>query len=428
MDVVATADLAQVATFLGLKQVARAVPVSPGTMTYYFGSREEFSREVFEHIFDRFYAYWSYASVEEALERLAGGAGDLAGVADAVASQVARVAPGPDSPPMDDAERRLAASFSMAEALLTAVAPNDSRATRILAVRAERDREHFATFVLALMEITGRSWRTGVELEQLVVAVQSLIEGFLHVRRIDPAAAPVAALSDGLLRLYLALTADARDLDADAADALHARFSRELHQADREVLVSRAVAAATNVYARAGWNGLTIAAVAAELGVDRIAVVRIFVDRRGLAAAIWADRLPALRRVARSLAQTPEVAEVVRIFLETLVDLARRDVALSAALLEGVFAASIAPDGATADALDPRRLVPLPQVLAPLLEARADQLALAGVPDGLTYLDAAALLCNTALHVAFTRPRWAEERVVNVVMGTTFAGMAKRRD
>lgn len=427
LDLVAAADLADVSAFVGMKQVARAVPVSPGTMTYYFGSREAFSREVFAHIFERFDQEWFYTGVDAKLARLAREPDDLVDIMAAVAAQVERLSPGPDTPAVGEEEQRLVTAFGVAEALLSAVAPNDPQAAEAIRETLARDRAYYGTLVEMLGELTGRAWRPGADPARFVVAMQGLVEGFLHVRRSDPGAAPMAVLADTLLRMYLSLTSDAEDLGTDDFDALHARFSREPLAEDQEALLCRAVRAATSVYARGGWNGLTIAAVAEEMGVDRIAVVRIFGDRRGLAAAIWAHRLPALRRVASSLAGTPGVAEVARTFLEALVEQARLDVALSAALLEGVFSATIAPERAAApESLDPRKLVPLPRILAPLLEDRADQLSLEEVPGGLTVSDAAALLCNTALHVAFTRPKWDEGRVVDVVMATTFAGMTRK--
>ncbi|SDB80285.1 regulatory protein, tetR family [Raineyella antarctica] len=423
MDLLAQAELTDVTTFIGMKQVARAVPVSPGTMTYYFGSREVLVREVLQHVLERFGTEWSYDGVDRAMADLARGEGDLAGVARSLAQQVARLAPGPDSPEADDGQRRLFASFGVAEALLAAVAPNDPVAAQTVAALAAHQRERYAALTQTLMDITGRAWRPGADPDQLVIATQALVEGFLRVRRFDPGSAPVAVFADTLLRLYLSLTANADDLDADAVDALHARFSKEPLGVDQKESLARATAAVQRIYARHGWNGLTIPAVAAELGVDRIAMVRIFTDRRGLAAAVWAHRLPALRRVARSLGGTAPVEEVVQIFLEELVELARRDVPLTAALLEGVFSATLERATETSteteeasqteavpapESLNPKELVPLPAILAPLLEERAEQLALDAIPGGLSAFDAAALLCNATLQLSFTRPQWNE--------------------
>lgn len=420
------ADLTDVTAFIGMKQVARAVPVSPGTMTYYFGSREVLVREVVDHVLERFLDAWSFEVVDEALGRLARGEGDLADVAHSVADLVAQLSPGPDTSEPADPQRELAASFGVAEALLAAVAPNDPEAAATVAAVAAARRARYAELTAVLMGITGRRWRPSARPERLVVLTQALAEGFLHVRRYDPESAPVEIFADGLLRLYLSLTTDVTDLSADAVDTLHARFSKEPLGDGQEVLLERAVLAAQHVYVRQGWNGLTITAVAEDLGVDRVAVVRIFGDRRGLAAAVWANRVPALRRVAKSLGETTSVTDVVRIFLEELVDQARRDMPLSVALLEGVFVATLAGASPSApESLDPKKLVPLPDILAELLEDRRDQLALDDVPGGLTPFDAAALLCNTALHLAFTRPDWAEQRVVDVVMATTFAGMRR---
>ena len=432
MGLLAQADLTDVTTFIGMKQVARAVPVSPGTMTYYFGSRDVLAREVLEHALERFLAEWSYDFVDQAMAELAEGETDLVDVVRALAQQVARLAPGPDSPEVDDRLRGLFASFGMAEALLAAVAPNDPAAAKALVVLGAHQRERYAALTRTLMEVTGRVWRPGADPDQLVIVTQALVQGFLRVRRFDPGSAPVAVFADTLLRLYLSLTANADDLDADAVDALHARFCKEPLEEDQAELLVRATAAVQTIYSRHGWNGLTIPAVAAELGVDRIAVVRIFTDRRGLAAAVWANRMPALRRVAKSLGGRAPVEEVVQIFLDFLVELARRDVPLTAALLEGVFTATVdhstetEPGAATApEALNPKKSVPLPDILAPLLQDRAEQLALDAVPGGLSALDAAALLCNSALHLSFTRPQWNEHRVVGVIMATTFAGMRK---
>lgn len=428
MGLLAQADLTDVTTFIGMKQVARAVPVSPGTMTYYFGSRDVLAREVLEHALDRFLAEWSYDFVDQAMAGLAEGEIDLVGVVRALAQQVARLAPGPDSPEVDDRLRGLFASFGMAEALLAAVAPNDPAAAKALVVLAAHQRERYAALTRTLMDVTSRVWRPGADPDQLVIVTQALVQGFLRVRRFDPDSAPVAVFADTLLRLYVSLTANADDLDADAVDALHARFRKEPLGEDQAELLVRATAAVQTIYSRHGWNGLTIPAVAAELGVDRIAVVRIFTDRRGLAAAVWANRVPALRRVAKSLGGRESVEEAVQIFLDFLVELARRDVPLTAALLEGVFTATVdhATEAATApEALNPKKLVPLPDILAPLLQDRAEQLALDAVPGGLSVFDAAALLCNSALHLSFTRPQWNEHRVVGVIMATTFAGMRK---
>jgi hypothetical protein len=94
--------------------------------------------------------------------------------------------------------------------------------------------------------------------------------------------------------------------------------------------------------------------------VSRATVVANFKDQRGLAAAVWARRMPELRSASE---RDPELLlhRAAHATFERLATTARRDQTLSAAFLEGVFAFAMEHGPLVPGSLaDPRNLAAAP--------------------------------------------------------------------
>jgi AcrR family transcriptional regulator len=409
VELVGSVDLSQVLSFMSYRAVARQAHVRPGTVEYHFGSKHELDLATAvagADLFDKV----DHQPLLVALETLADGTGDLTGVATAmgrVLESVSATGPG----------HAAVAGANGTVMLVNAAAANDRHAVAVLRAEEERVVGLLSEMVAATAAATGRAWRPAYDARRFALLTQTLVGGFTFVRRYHPDNAPIDLFVDAWMRLFLGVTVDVTEAEPDTVDRVAARYGGDPEDVDADR--RRLVDATRHVYAERGWQGLTEDAVAERSGLARLDVVRLVGDRRGLAAAVWASRLPRLERTLALLTGVASLEHVVTGYLGELVAIVREDMALSAAFLEGLWA-STARGGGPADS---HSMVPLTQLVVPLVAERADQLALDELD--LAPEDVAALLVGYGLYLAFTRPGWPAERVVSVVVGTTYAGMAR---
>jgi AcrR family transcriptional regulator len=187
------------------------------------------------------------------------------------------------------------------------------------------------------------------------------------------------------------------------------------------------VRAAIEVYRRDGWDGVTVSAVEAHSDVSRRTIIANVGDRNGLAAAIWSQLLPDLRAAVAADVDLTAHRRISR-HLHRMVELVRAHPQLTGALLAGVLAYTIEHGPPTGtDPADPRTLVPLPAILRPVLLDCAEVLRPGLVDDEVQATDTAALLTNTTLHLAITRPSLSASDVTGRICDTMLAGMLLRR-
>jgi AcrR family transcriptional regulator len=401
---------------VGPKRVAETAGVTQGTCTHHFPSKEKLHEELVGFVLDSFLASDAYGRLRSTLLRFgADGGGDLRELVAAVAGQLQRLDPRADG--------GVARSDVVLYHLLAAAAPHDPGAARPAREYLAALRARHVELLRLFLEVSGRRERADVPVERLAVAVLALTDGFVLARRVDPATAPVQLYADVLLRLLLSCTVDPTGSEPDSVDTLAARVGAApppLTEVDRQ----RITVAAGRIYAQSGWEGLTLEEVAQQAGVDRTAVVRLLGDRRGLAAAVWsAQNMPMLETVATAAAAHPDVRGVVFSYLHMLAQQARRDQALTAHLIEAVFAHTVRASDGRPLIGDVRFLVPVPHRLAPLLRARAEQLREGEADTEVAAFDAAALLCNATLHLAFTRPLLSPAAVADRICDTTLLGL-----
>jgi AcrR family transcriptional regulator len=406
---IGAADTTNALAFLSYRAVAGAAHVRPGTVEYHFPTKDDLNRATLSAAVD-FYAELDHEPILRALRGLSDGTGDLGALAEAMGEQLGAMSPeGPRLPAL--------AGAGTAVTLALAAAPRDPEAAALLRSGQEAATAGFAELHAATLAATRRRWRAEYDAQRMARLTQVLVSGFLFVRRYNPEHASVDLFVDAWLRLFLGMTEDIQYGDPDAVDVAAAR----LGVASGDDVATRAamLKAAQETYAERGWQGLTDSAVASRLGVPRAEVLRLVGSRRGLAAAVWAGRVPRFARTLSHLQDVESLEDVVRGYLDELVSTVRDDMSLTAALLEGLLA--VTTHGGS-DPRDPHALVPLAALLEPHVEARMDQLE----PGGLDASDVAQMLVGYALYLAFTRPEWPAERVVAVIVGTTYRGMTRQ--
>jgi AcrR family transcriptional regulator len=309
--------------------------------------------------------------------------------------------------------------------LAAAVATRDQRAALALHDGIESNRVVREAIADLMLTHRSRRWRDGVTTESAARAQEALVYGFLLIRRFDRSRCTADEYAGMAVRLFDACTVSDYVPEApDYRDSL--LVPSRIPHLDGAKRVAIAEAAA-HVYEEAGWQGLTMVAVAERAGVSRPTVVANFKDRRGLAAAVWSRNLPELRSATEQEVPLP-VGQAVHAHVERLATVARRDRTLSAAFIEGVFAYAIShgapiPD----DPADPRTLVPLPQLIEPAIQQHALQFRPGNADSDGAVSDTATLLTDQGLQLAMTHPSLSATGVAERVCSTTLAGMMKRR-
>jgi AcrR family transcriptional regulator len=401
-----------------LNQVAVKSGYSGGTRSHHFKTKDEFLDALVKQVLETALAEDPYLALKSALCRLAASqGGNVSDLVGAVARELESMDCRPSAPLATRAEGIL-------YPLLVAAAPNDANARARLGRYVATVRGRYVELLTIFLEASGRQLRHDWSLDTLALVVLALTDGFLGARRLNAQEAPHELYGDVLLRLLLACTVDPAASGPDPVDGLVARVEAAAPPATPEQRAA-IIDAAGRAYSWHGWTGLTLDAVARQAGIDRGIVARLLVDRRGLAVAVWSAKcVPTLARMAELAAGVEDVRTVVATYLETLVELARQDTHLSAHLLEALFAGHVRPASEPA-AEELRGLVPVPDQLVPLLRQRAAQLRPGQADTDEQAYEAAALLCNSALHLAATRPHLSPAAVVHRICDTVVRGMQR---
>lgn len=424
----ASATLKEAAGFVGPRAVAESAGKSLGTVTHHFpaGKGKNLRAEAVRRALSRTGEAESGLSLDLANARAKFGVdGDTAldEVAAALARELGVFSPdeGPNDPIIEAEET---AAF-----LGAAVAPRDEVAAGLL---RDFTAPHIAIHTEVsryLVEALGLRWADGMSAEAFGLTTNSLASGFRWTRRFDRAAAPLKLYADMYIRMFSASTVPAiseaiDDYRVSLLSAGAVPRGSSLDQGKRAAVV----AAAHRIYdRRRRWEDITVTAVAKEANVSRPTVISNFQDRNGLAAAVWARHLPSLTHELDGSSRLP-LLQALHQYLTALVTAARTDKYLTGAFLDGVFRYTVhhgAPN--PADPADPRTLVPLPPMLAPLIQDNANHFRAGNAGNPREALDSAALLTNHTLHLAITRPQLESRKVVNRICETTLAGMLLRR-
>lgn len=428
-DLFADLDLATtIGAVVGVRTVAAAVGVSPATVNHHFRAgdaprNERLAAAAVERALLRSSTSGAVLVAEASLNTLdalrQGDPEALHRLAAIAASDVLWFSPD-DGTPNVDREARMVATF-----LAAAVAPQSPQATRSLRTHYGDLTKLYSELYQALLEATGRRLIAGLDVESFANVFTALADGFILRRRFEPERAPAALFGDVVVRLFEALTSPAGSSeDSDPADnllPLPPGSGLDVHK--RAAIVRAAI----EVYRHDGWDGVTIGAIEAGSDVSRRTIIANVGDRNGLAAAIWSQFLPDLQAGIDADADLPPHRRISR-HLQRIVELTGAHRRLTGALLAGVHAYTIEHGPPTGtDPADPRTLVPIPRLLRPVILDCAGVLRPGLAGDEAQASDTAALLTNTTLNLAITRPGLAASEVTSRICDTMLAGMLQRR-
>ncbi len=416
--------LEDVTGFLGPRAIARRAGVSLGTVTYHFpGSSGDLVEAALAYAYEQGETD-SWSSLADDMDTAGSGLGrsEETAIDDILLVMAQNLeANSPSNGFADPGVEARETAFYLA----AAVAPRDRRAAQALHGGIDSNRVVREAIADLMLTHRSRRWRDGVTTESAARAQEALIYGFLLIRRFDRARCTAEEYAGMAVRLFDACSVSEYVPEApDYRDSLLVPSRIPHLDGAKRVAIAQAAA---HVYEEAGWQGLTMVAVAERAGVSRPTVVANFKDRRGLAAAVWARNLPELRTAAEQEAPLP-VSHAVHAHLERLATVARRDRALSAAFTEGVFAYAMThgapiPD----DPADPRTLVPLSPLIEPAIQQHKGQFRSGNADSERAVSDTATLLTDQGLQLAMTHPSLSPSGVAERVCDTTLAGMMKRR-
>jgi AcrR family transcriptional regulator len=408
--------------------VAEAAGVSPGTITHHFPPQSKRPRgslpyAALQRALDRVGNF----PVEETADILTAAAAALDDGDPDAADDIARalekdmLAFSPDGGPSDP----VVESEEIALFLAAAAGPHDPIAAQVVRDFCKPMRATYEAANERLLAATRRRFRLGVDGASFAVIQEALCDGFIWIRRFDPDAAPTRMFTDAWMRLFEACTLPAATFDEGHSAESVFRLP-EGSKLDPDKRAAIAVAAA-RVYDSRGWDGLTVLAVAEEAGVSRPTVVAHFGDRNGLAAAVWTRHIPGLRAEADRDSGKP-VHIALTNHLRRITEIARVDRYLTAAFLEGVFGYTVKHGVPRLDdPADPRNLVPLPSLIEGLIQQNSKKFRAGYADTPLAVADTAALLTNTGMHLAMTRPAMRAWEIADRVRDTMLAGMLRTR-
>ncbi len=235
----------------------------------------------------------------------------------------------------------------------------------------------------------GREMAPGTTVRQLAAVLTGLVEGMTMRQLVDPDLVPPSLFADAVLALVPAFTrplpgpaeGSAASFFEDAVGAFGAAVdpgsadgelsepseSSQSRSGRRRVERTRAaiIAAARAEFALVGFAGATVAGIAATADVSATTVYEHFGSKAGLAAASFerahAEAVSAL--VADGQAPLARLhSHLCRVYALLVADRSG-----TKALLDAVIQLSDA--GPPTDSSDPRALVPLPDVLVPVIAA-----------------------------------------------------------
>jgi AcrR family transcriptional regulator len=422
-ELLAELELPEAMAAIGVRAVATRAGVPPGTVNHHFtpsgdrGHNRALAVGALQHVFSSSVA----ETIDQTVSGLADGAAHLSFSDPESIAQLAQVAI-TDLLAVEDPGGE---AGTVAQYLAVATAPRDPDAARILTDAYRYVLDTTSTAYASLAEVTQRRFVRGWSPQALSVVFTALVDGFVLRRRFDARQAPPELYADAAIRLFLACTIDKTALEeVDPTDALiPLPKGSQLDPQRREALAMAAGA----LYDADGWPAVTPGAVATYAAASRATVTAHFGDRNGLAAAIWARYLPGLQVAFEREAHLP-VAHQLWGYLQRLVEIAKHHRDITAAFLEGVWAYTVAHGAPTyRDPADPRTIVPLPAVIAPMLHEHADAFRSGLIDTRQSAGDFAAFLTNSALQLSITRPTHTTVEVANYVFDTTLAGALKRR-
>lgn len=427
-DLLAEAELADVAgVAVGVRAVAEAAGVSPATVNHHFrpdggGRNRRLAAAAVTHAMDRWSRAGPTAIARAALDAVAAvQAGDpdaLDRLAAVAADDVLWWAPDHDDP------HRERDAFNAALYLAVAAARRSPEAREALRRHYADVTEIYSALYGALLEATGRRPVEGLDLRDFTVVLSALADGFILRRRFERKVAPARLFGAVAVRVFEALSTpvDAAE-DHHPDDELVPLPPGSHLDGQKRAAIARA---ATAVYRRDGWDGISIASVARESGAHRRTVIANFGDRAGLAAAVWAQFVPGLRAGLADDEGLPVHRRVLR-HLERVAAVTSGHRHLTAAMMEGVLRVEARGLARGTEPDDPRSMVPLTSALAPVLAAAAPAFRPGQVDDPAGARDAASLLTSTTLQLALRDRTVPAAAVALRVCDTVLAGMLRRR-
>lgn len=418
---------------IGVRRVAQAAGVAPATINHHFrpsgaGRNERLVVGALRHALARNDFETSRqiaAAAAEALEQLSAGDPDaLRRLTLIAAGDILAWSPDVSADDETDAGR-VRRSTNNAIQLGSIVAASNDEARAMMLEHYDRLTEIWATLYEAMLDATDRRLVGDLEVRDLTTLISALADGFILRRSFDPDNARPELFGEVVLRMFEALSSPRAAVeDHDPSDGLVPLPSGSHLDAHKRTAMARAAA---TVYTTHGWEGLTVSAVVAESGVNRLTVLAHFGDRSGLAAAVWSRFVPTLTSALDREADLQPVRRVVR-HLERLAGIVRSHRPLSAALLERMLTHSIErPRTPGPDPADPEQLVPLAPVLQPTIEAAAPSFRPGHADSVSLSLTTARHLTTTTMNLACVRPTMTDSEIAGYVADTTLAGMLQRR-
>lgn len=382
--------------FLTVADVAKAVGVAKNAVTNRCGTKEQLVELALDH------ALWraNFASTRETAQMLSA-AGDGLQQGDwAALFQIAEAA----------AHELLAYDASTAQQtdtatwIAVAAAAQDPVAREFLSKCYDKLTEVYIPLYDKLARNSGRRFTAAMPVEDFTVAMTALTDGFLARRRFDPASAPETLFARLAIGLFEMATVDAgASSDVGIGDRL-IPVGTDFDQGDRDVLVG----VARNLYnARDRWDDVTFTAIAEAAQVERTAVVANFGDISVVAASIWAQWIPVLRKELGEDTKRFGIEQVLTHHIERLADYVVRNRPLTGSMLGGFWSHSVKHGPPRyEDPFDPRTVAPVPSTITTLLMHHKGNFRPGYVT---TKKDAAvfsAFLHNAALHTAIARGRY----------------------
>lgn len=302
---------------------------------------------------------------------------------------------------------------------------DDPSAREALRQSYQRVDESLVPAFEALLERWGRELRPPFTMHSAVALTVALFEGLTLRSCVDRDVADPTLFAVALQALAPMMSRALGDKDdLDRAVAPIARFARGPRGGSRDPEARRRLLDATVAAADAdAFDDATVDDLAASADASVEAVYTEFQGKPGLAAAAFARFMPLLERPMKSdLDDGLPSSQVVTRHLERLADIAGRHRGLMNAVIDAVQRAAVRY-GSHIGPNDPRALVPLASMLAPVIEAGQARGELRHDYDA---YEVAVLITNLTLVQIMARPDDDPTRTVQSVAELTLFGMAPR--
>jgi AcrR family transcriptional regulator len=430
---VAAGTATEFAGFVKMKDVASAAGASVGALYHHFpadrGGEKLLMEAVLEHALLR-------SPVTDASVELIEGATHLfsMGQAESALELVTRIAE-------VDVSRHSCGdgADAMSMCLIAAAAAlNDGRARSVLRESYKQMQDLFEDAYTGILEAWNRTIREPHTIGDLTRAITALADGWAIRMRFDPDATPdqFAGFVKGIIATFTTPkigggTQPLRALDDDLPtidDMLANQRPRPAGRGDAEKQ-GLAADAAMALYDEGGWAAVTTAAVAERAGIDPRTVKAHFPTRNHLAAPVWSQFMSEIAAgIDRNKRRKP--VERVRRFCRQVAGVVFDHKELTGALLQAVYEQTVYNGRAQYDdSSDPRSWVPLPPLLAGILQAGADAFRdELGADTEQGSMDLAVFFVNTLLNRAMTRTDAPDlDAVADFVCDVCLHGAARSR-